>query len=330
VTTSMHRREFLTLLGGSAAAWPHAARAQQDGRVRRIGYLSPMGELDPQARAYLAAFREGLAKLGWTEARNVRLDVRFARGDIDYVRGFAAELAKLAPEVIVTGAGAATRAMQQQTPTIPIVFVGTGDPAPMVSNIARPEGNTTGFSNFYASLGSKWLELLKEIAPRITRVALLFNPDFSGGQYFASIEQGAPTLGLKVIRSPFRDAPGLESAIGTFAAEPDGGLLVTGLTPIPAQREMLFRLATRHRLPAIYQSVVAVHDGGLIGYGPDQVDNYRRATIYVDRILHGAKVSELPVQFPTKFELVVNLKTAKAIGLTIPEAFLLRADEVIE
>jgi putative ABC transport system substrate-binding protein len=332
----MHRRSFLTLLGTSAAAWPLAARAQQRERMRRIG-LFGYGEDDPSRKAWLTELWEGLANLGWVEGRNIRIDVRFAAGDLDRIRVSAAELADLAPDVIVVAAPVvAIRAMQQETQTIPIVFTQGGDPVVngVVRSIARPEGNTTGFSNFEPSIAGKWLELLKAAAPRLTKLALMFNPDLlssaAGPAYISLIEAAAPALAIQTKRMPIRDAIDIVYAIDAFAAEPNGGLLVLPPPPTGANRQTIIGMAARHRLPAIYSNLDFVAAGGLLSYGPKVADQFRRAATYVDRLLRGAKVSELPVQFPTKFELVVNLKTAKAIGLTIPEAFLLRADEVIE
>jgi putative ABC transport system substrate-binding protein len=339
----MRRREFITLLGGAAAApsmlLPRAARAQQDGRVRRIAVLdgAPSTERGPVGQADLAAFREALAKLGWIEGRNLRIDLRAGVFDLNGFRAAAAELVGLAPDVIVTRSAPATRAMQQQTKSIPIIFSAVGgDPvaAGIVGSIARPEGNTTGFTNSFNSISGKWMELLKEAAPRVTKVALIFNLETSasflrGGGYAAAIEAAAPILGVQLVKTPVRDASELVRAVDAFAGDQNVGLLWVP-SPVTFNRELLIRLAAQHRLPAIYDHRLWVADGGLMSYGSNFADLFRGAATYVDRILRGAKVSELPVQFPTKFELVVNLKAAKAIGLTIPEAFLLRADELIE
>src|SRR5262249_50023785 len=289
---------------------PHAARAQQDRRVRRIAVLSTGAEGDPNQKAYLAALSDGLAKLGWVDGRNLRIDVRFAAGDPARIRAHAAELVSLAPEVIVTTPTAATIAVQQQTRTIPIVFTAGGDPVlnGLVRSIARPEGNTTGFSTFEVSIAGKWAELLKEAAPSLTRVALLFNPDFLSNvvaNYISVVEAAASTLALQTIKLPVRDAIEIVRGIDAFAAEPNGGLLVLPPAPSGANRETAIRLAAQHRLPAIYNSRDHAAAGGLISYGPDAADQNRRAAAYVDRLLRGAKVSDLPVQFPTKFELVV-------------------------
>jgi putative ABC transport system substrate-binding protein len=328
----MRRRDFITLLGGAAAAWPLAARAQQGGPMRRVGILSGRAAEDNQVmRASLTALREELVKLGWIEGRNLRIDLRLTLSDPARMRAYAVELVSLAPDVIVTASRPTTTAVQEQTRTIPIVFTAGGDPVTngVVQNITHPEGNTTGFTNTFDSLSGKWLELLKEAAPHITRVALVFNPQTVNGGYFRSIESAAPLLGVRAIKTSVRDPLELVRAIDAFAAEPNGGLLVVPVLPDDSY-QMLHRLAAQHRLPAIHPNRVAAGDGGLMTYATDSVDVYRRAAGYVDRILRGTKVSELPVQAPTKFELVVNLKTAKAIGLTIPEGLLARADEVIE
>jgi putative ABC transport system substrate-binding protein len=328
------RRQFITLLGG-AATWPLAARAQQGERMRRIGVLSEGAENDEMAHAAITALKEGLAKLGWDEGRNLRIELRFGGADTRQFLAYAAELVGLAPDAIVTESGATTRAVQQQTRSIPIVITGAGDPAftGMVKSLARPEGNVTGITNLYASIGGKWLELLKEAAPQVERVAIVHNPQLNtavGSGYVPSIEEAARTLAVKVISIPYRDAVDIVRATDAFAAEPNGGLIVLPPTPTAANRETILRLAAEHRLPAIYSGRPQVGEGGLIAYGSVPTDRFRRAASFVDRILRGAKVSELPVEYPTKFELVINLKTAKAIGLTIPEAFLLRADELIE
>jgi putative ABC transport system substrate-binding protein len=335
----MHRRSLLALLGTSAAAWPLATRAQQDGRVRRIALLlgNSASERDPAARSRLVAFRDALAKLGWVEGRNLRIDLRFGANDLDRIDSEAAELVALGPEIIVAAGGAAVTALKRHTQSIPIVFVGGGDPivTGLATNFARPGDNATGFTNLFYAISGKWVELLKEAAPHIRAIGLLFNPDvnfqIAGGEgYATAIAKAAPTLGLELLTMPARDGLDLVRAIDQFAREQDRGLLVLPPGPVGDYRKLLFRLAEQHRLPAIYPDRSFVAENGLISYGSVLDDLFRGAATYVDRILRGAKVSELPVQFPTKFELVVNLKTAKAIGLTIPEAFLLRADELIE
>jgi putative ABC transport system substrate-binding protein len=331
---TMKRREFITFLGGAAVAWPLAARAQQPNR-RRIGALIIGAENDPASQRYAAAFREGLAKLGWMDGGNVRIDLRFDAGDdFDRARASAAELVRLGPDVIFVSGGTQTAAMVQQTKSIPIVFVG---PSIVVAdvNIARPEGNFTGFPILYPSIAGKWVELLKAADPRIDRVALIRNPNNPGagdGSYVAPIEEAAPALAVKVIPAPFRNADELERAIDAFAVQPNGALIVTpgGVTATRDNRDLIRRLAERHRLPTIHWDNHYPEEGGLISYGSNTEDLHRRAASYVDRLLRGAKVSELPVERPTKFELIINVKAAKAIGLTISEAFLLRADELIE
>jgi putative ABC transport system substrate-binding protein len=327
------RRQFLSLLGG-AAAWPLAARAQQGERIRRIGILISGVENDRGRQVNLAALREGLAKLGWIEGRNLQIDLRFGAGDPGHIRASAAELVGLAPDVMVTNVST-TRAVQEQTQTIPIVITTGGDPVAngLIRNIARPEGNITGFISNEPSIAGKCLEWLKEAALPLSRVAIIFNPELTptAPSYLASIETAALAFGIQAIKTPIRNAVDIVRAIDTFTAEPNGGLLVLPPPPNTALRETILQLATQHRLPAIFTGGRdAAAAGSLLAYGADLPDQNRRAASYVNRILRGAKVSELPVQFPTKFDLIINLKTAKAIGLTIPEAFLLRADEVIE
>jgi ABC-type uncharacterized transport system substrate-binding protein len=332
----MRRREFVTLAGGAAAAWPVAAHAQQDGRVRRVGVLASRGEGDPYQKANLAALWDELAKLGWVEGRNLRIDVRFPAGNPARIRAYAAELVSLAPDVILTAITVATIAVQQQTKAIPIVFTSGGDPVVngVVQSLARPEGNATGFTAISEpSIAGKWLELLKEAAPHLSRVALIFNPGLLSAvvqAYLSLIEAAAPGRALQAIKMPVRDPIDIVRGIDAFAAEPNSGLLVLPPAPQGANLETIIRLAVQHRLPTIWNARDLAGEGGLMSYGPATADQYRRAAGYVDRLLRGAKIGELPVQLPTKFELVINLKTAKAIGLTIPEAFLLRADEVIE
>jgi putative ABC transport system substrate-binding protein len=327
----MRRRQFIAVLGSAAAAWPLAARAQQGEKVRRIGVLVGGAEDNSNTRANLAALGDGLTKLGWIEGRNLRIDRRFTLSDPARMQAYAVELVSLAPDVIVTTSRPATTAVQEQTKSIPIVFTAGNDPVSngLLQNIARPEGNTTGFTSTVDSLSGKWLELLKEAAPHITRVALVFNPQTVNVGYFGSIEAAAPLLGVQAIKTPVRDPLELVRAIDAFAAEPSGGLLVVPVLPEDSY-QMLHRVAAQHRLPAIHSNRGRVVDGGLMSYGTDFPDIYSRAAAYVDRILRGTNVSELSVQSPTKFELVINLKTAKALGLTIPEGFLLRADELVE
>jgi putative ABC transport system substrate-binding protein len=329
----MRRRDFITGIAGSAAAWPSAARAQQDGRVRLIGWMDSYDETSLASQSIRTALRAALAELGWIEGRNLKIDRRFGGADANRLRAIAAELVSLAPDVIVTPGAAPTRALQQATQTIPIIFTGGGDAAAngLVKNIARPESNTTGFSSAEPTIGGKWLELLKEAVPRLTRVAIVFNPEVAptAPNYISSIQQAAQTLSMQTVKLAFRDTVELVRSIDAFATEPNGGLLMLPPPSIP-DRATIIKLAAQHRLPAVYSQRALAAEGGLISYSADIVDQNRRAASYVDRILRGAKVSELPVQFPTKYELVVNVNTAKAIGLTMPEAFLLHADELIE
>jgi putative ABC transport system substrate-binding protein len=330
----VRRREFISLLGG-AAAWPMTARAQQGERVRRIGALVLGPESDPNMRSQWTAFREELTKLGWIEGRNLRTDFRFGSNDLGRIRSDAAELVSLAPDVIVTNGGVATRAAQERTQSIPIIFTAGGDPTAtgLVKNVARPEANTTGFSTTEPSIAGKWLGVLKEVAPRVSRVAVVFNPEISqtGPSYIASIESTARTLSIEAIKTPVHDAVDIVRALDAFATTPNGGLLVLPPPPTSSNLDAILRLAVQHRLPAVYSSGRALAAaGGLIAYGTDVADLHRRAAAYVDRLLRGARVADLPVQFPTKFELAVNLKTAKAIGLSLPPLLLARADEVIE
>jgi putative tryptophan/tyrosine transport system substrate-binding protein len=321
----MTRREFIAGLG--AAAWPLPARAQQqDGRVRRIGIL------DGGPGRLGGAMRDRLTELGWIEGRNARFDLLLSAGDPDRLGAYADELVRLAPDVIGVVSGPAAQALVQRTRTIPIVFTNVGDPVAigLLKNIARPEGNATGITNQYQSLGGKWLELLKEAAPRTTRVAIIFAPENVNDQYFGVIEAAADALAVKAIRTPYRNAAELERAIDAFAVEPNGGLVMVPPPPPLSNRELINRLALKYRLPTIYSFRSFAAEGAMMGYGSDDLEVSRIAATYVDRVLRGAKIIELPVQFPTKFDLVINLKTARALGLTVPQSILLRADEVIE
>jgi ABC-type uncharacterized transport system substrate-binding protein len=328
----MKRREFITLLGG-VAAWPLAARAQQGERMRRVGVLLPAAADDPEFQASFGAFLQGLALLGWTIGRNVRIDTRWATTDAAEIRRHAAELAALAPDVILAHAATTVGPLLQATRTVPIVFPAVVDPvgAGFVDSLARPGGNATGFISFEYSLSGKWLELLKEIAPGLTRVAVLRNAATpSGPGQFGVIQAVAPSLRVEVNPVNVRDAGEIERAVAAFARAPNGGLIVTASPAAQLHRELIISLAARHKLPAVYPFRYFAADGGLISYGPDQVDQYRQAAGYVDRILKGEKPADLPVQAPTKYELVINLKTAKALGLDVPATVLARADEVIE
>jgi putative ABC transport system substrate-binding protein len=328
----MKRRDFITLLG-SAAAWPVAARAQQRERMRRVGILLGVAANDRDEQANLSAFREGLATLGWVEGRNLRIETRFGEGDPELLRDYAAELTGLTPDVIFAIGGAPTSALERHTQTIPIVFRGP-DPvdAGLLRNVARPERNVTGFSAYGSSIAGKWLELLKEAAPQLARVAIIFNPELTlnASRYLSPIAAAAAALGVSAVDTPVREVIDMVRSVDAFAAEPNGGLLVLPPPPIILVRNTILRLAEQHKLPAIYPSQADAAAGGLLAYAPDLIDLHRRAAGYVDRILRGAKVSELPVQYPTKFDLVVNLRAAKAIGLSIAQSFLARADEVIE
>ena len=329
----MKRREFISLLGGAAAAWPLAARAQQSERVRRIGVLMGYPEGDPQAQANVTALRRGLQNLGWIEGRNVQIDYRWAGGDPDKARAFARELIGLMPDVIVPSTNQVTRILQQETRTVPIVFAFVGDPvgSGFVANLARPGKNITGFANFENSIGSKWVELFKEVAPRGERVGFVFNPDAAPNVgFFHAAESAAPSLAIKLAALAVRDATDIEQDITAFASEPDGGLIVAPHAVTLGNRKLIIELAVRHRLPAVYSDRYFAESGGLVSFGNNTADLFRRAASYIDLIFKGAKPADLPVQLPTKFELVVNLKTAKTLGLIIPESFLTRADEVIE
>ncbi len=329
----MKRRDFITLLGGAAAAWPLAARAQQPARMRRIGVLMNLAADDPESQRRMTAFVQGLQQLGWTDGRNVRIETRWGAGDADRYRGYAAELVALAPDVILAATAAVTGAVRQATRTVPIVFVQVVDPvgAGFVDSLARPGGNATGFMQYEYGISGKWLELLKEIEPHLTRAAVIRDPaDPAQIGQFAAIQAMAPSLGMVVSPVSGDDAAEIERAITAFARSSNGGLIVPGSALGTTHRNLIIMLAARHKLPAVYSNPVFVTDGGLISYGPDRVEQYRRAVGYVDRILRGEKAADLPVQAPTKYELTINLKTAKALGLEIPSSVLARADEVIE
>jgi len=327
------RRQFITLIG-SATAWPLVARAQQPDRMRRIGTLQSLPADDPEAKARIAAFQQGLQQSGWSDGRNVQIDYRWgASGDAERIRRYAAELLSLAPDVIFASGTANVGPVLQATRTVPIVFSNVADPvgAGFVDSLARPGGNATGFIQFEYGLSGKWLELLKEIAPRVARAAVVRDASISAGLgQFGAIQAVAPSLGVETSPINVRDASEIERAITAFARSANGGLIVTGSALAVFHRNLILMLAARPALPAVYFQRHFVAGGGLISYGPDVVDQYRRAAGYVDRILKGEKPSDLPVQAPTKYELVINLKTAKALGLTVPDTVLARADEVIE
>jgi len=327
------RRKFITLLGGAAASSPLAARAQQPDRMRRIGVLMPLATDDPVGQARITAFLQVLQQLGWTDGRNVRMDYRWGAGDADRVRRYAAELLALAPDVILANGNAGVAPLLQASRTVPIVFAIVPDPvgAGFVDSLARPGGNATGFIAYEYSLGAKWLELLKQIAPDITRVAVLRDPALASGPgQFAAIQSVAPSFGVELTPVNVRDPGEIERGIASFARSSNGGLIVTGSALTAFHRDLIVALAARHKLPAVYIERFWVTAGGLISYGPDFLDQFRRAAGYVDRILKGEKPADLPVQAPTKYELIINLKTAKALGLDMPATVLARADEVIE
>jgi putative ABC transport system substrate-binding protein len=328
----MRRREFITLLGGAAAAWPLAAHAQPGERVRLVGVLTYLPPGDAQGQARLSALRQGLAQSGWTEGRNLRIESRWANADD--VRQHAAELVAMGPDVLVAATGTATVApLLAATRTVPIVFVSVIDPvgAGFVTNLARPGGNATGFTIYEYSMSGKWLELLKEIAPGVKRAAILRDPAVASGiGQFGAVQIVAPSLGVEVSPVDVREADEIERGIAGFAHGPRGGLIVTGSAFGIIHRKLIITLAERHKLPTVYPARFYVTDGGLISYGPDLIEPFRRAAGYVDRILKGEKPADLPVQAPTKYELAINLKTAKALGLILPDTLLARADEVIE
>jgi putative ABC transport system substrate-binding protein len=328
----MKRRAFIAGLG-SAAAWPLAARAQQGDRVRRIGLLIPGDENIPDQKPRLFAFTQALADLGWTDGRNVRMDLRWAGGDTNRTRALAQELVSLQPDIILAGGTTAALALQRETRTIPIVFATLRDPvaAGLVERLDRPSGNITGFASLEATLGGKWLELLSEIAPGLKRVAIIFNPDFpAASAYMPSLETVARSLKFTLIMAPVRSDAEIETTIIALGRDPGGGLVVMPDGYTGLHRAPIISTAARNEVPAVYAQTFFPRDGGLLSYGADQVDPIRRAATYVDRILRGAKPGDLPVQFPTKFEMAVNLKTANALGLTVPQSILLRADELIQ
>jgi putative ABC transport system substrate-binding protein len=327
------RRTFIAGIG-SAAAWPLVARAQQGDGVRRIGVLMSGDENDPEQKHRVTAFTQALADLGWTDGRNVRMDVRWGGSDTNRIEALAQELVGLQPDIILTGVTPATVALQRETRTIPIVIAGVTDPVAqrIVARLDRPSGNITGFADFgEASLGGKYLELLSEIAPGLKRAAIMFNPDTAPvSAFMPSLETAARSLKVVPIIRPVHSDVEIEATIIALGREPGGGLVVMPDGFMTAHRAPLISAAARNNVPAVYSVSAFARDGGLLSYGPEQVDIWRRAASYVDRILRGAKPTELPVQLPTKFEMVVNLKTAKALGVTVPQSILLRADEVIE
>ena len=331
----MRRREFITLLGGAAIVWPLALQAQQGQRVRRIGVLMGYAESDPSAQSLLATFVQSLQQSGWTVGQNISIESRWAGGDTKRIEKFAKELVELRPDVILANTTPVTVALHRETRTIPIVFAIVSDPvgAGLVAKLSQPAGNVTGFINIEALMGGKWLELLKEIAPGVRRAAIMFNPDTApgGGSYFlTSFETAARLLGVEPITAAVRSDADIENAVTALRRESDGGLVVSADGFMLVRRHSIISLTARNSVPAIFFTPAFPKDGGLLAYGANSLDVFRRAGPYVDRVLRGAKPSDLPVQVPTKFELVINLKTAKALGLTVPPSLLARADEVIE
>jgi putative ABC transport system substrate-binding protein len=329
----MKRREFITLVGGATAAWPLASRSQQLERIRRISVLVPLAADDPEMQTRLSAFRQELQQLGWTDGRNVKIEYRYGASDPDRSRRHAAEMAALAPDVIFATGNSAVAPLLQATRSVPIVFAIVPDPvgAGFVDSLARPGGNATGFVMFEYGISGKWLELLKEIAPRLTRVAVLRDPALAAGiGQFAAIQSVAPSMGVELNAINVRDATEIEQAIASFARIANGGLIVTASGLAVVHRDLIIALALRHKLPAVYWTSFYTEAGGLASYGPNTTNEYRRAAGYVDRILKGEKPADLPVQAPTRYETVINLKTAKAIDLQIQQTLLVRADKVIE
>jgi putative ABC transport system substrate-binding protein len=331
---TIKRRKFISVLGGAAVAWPLAARAQQPERMRRIGVLMARAQSDPEGQRYAAAFLRGLGALGWVPGQNVEIEYRWQAGDASQAQAFANELVGLRPDLLVANATPSLTAMQQATHTIPIVFIGVADPVGQgfVPSLARPGGNMTGFGLEEPSMGAKWVELLKEISPRIARATVLFNPETApfGRMFLPSMEAAARAGGLTLIIAAVRNGAEIEQAIAATGREPDGGLIALPDSFLFGQREMIVSLTAKRNVPAVYAYRMFAAGGGLIAYGIDRVDLFRLATPYVDRILKGEKPADLPVQLPTKFELVINLKAAKALGLDVPPMLLARADEVIE
>jgi putative tryptophan/tyrosine transport system substrate-binding protein len=333
--SDLRRRDFITFLGGAATAWPLAARAQQPERMRRIGVLSMNAESDVEWRASFKVFQDRLEELGWTDGRNIQINYRLAAGNVERLSTFAKELAGMAPDLLLATNTPSLAALQRMTDSVPIVFVQVSDPIGdgFVASLARPGGRITGLTNFEPTMGGKWLEILKEIAPGVVRVGLLFNPQTSpgGGSFYSrQIEAAAATFAMQLIPMPLRNATEIEPAVAEFARHSSSGLVIVSDPFIVAHRALIMGLAARYRLPAIYPFRYFATAGGLVSYGVDRDDSYRRVAAYVDRILRGTKPADLPVEAPTKFELVINLKTANALGLTVAPTLLTRADEVIE
>jgi len=327
----VRRREFITLLGGAAAAWPLAARSEQVGRLRRIGVLTGFSENDPEGQRRVTAFLARLRELGWTDGRNVRIEYRWGAGDASRIRAYAAELVRLGPDVILVNSSSVLRPLQQETRSIPIVFVQDPVVSGFVASLAHPDGNITGFTPAETSMGGKLLEVLKEVAPGTNVVAIILSSASpAGAAIWRAAEAVAPALGVRLTMSQVRDGTEIERAVQDFAQQSNGGLVVLADPVTNLHRKLIISLAVQHRLPAVYSYRYFVADGGLISYGIDPADPYRQAASYIHRILMGEKPADMPVQQPTKFELVINLKTAKALGLTLPPMLLARADEVIE
>jgi putative ABC transport system substrate-binding protein len=331
----MRRRKFITLLGGAAAAWPLVLRAQQSDKVKRVAVMMAYAESDPEGQLLLHTFVGALEKFGWKTNHNLILEYRWAGGDVDLMRSYARELVALQPDIILANTTPVIAAFQRETRTIPIVFVIAADPIGdgFVASLNRPRGNITGFLNLEGSMGGKWLELLKEIAPQVRRVAMMFNPDTSpdrGDYYAPALDAAAQAFGIESLKAPVRNDSNIEEAIASLAIQPAGGLVVASDGFVRVHRHTIIAAAARHKIPTVYPLRVNVADGGLLAYGPSYVDLFRQVATYIDRILGGANPGELPVQVPTKFEFVINLKTAKALGLNVPPTLLARADEVIE
>jgi ABC-type uncharacterized transport system substrate-binding protein len=330
----MRRRDFLKVVVGSSTAWPFATRAQQPAAIRRVGVLINLFENDLEAQRLITAFRDRLAQLGWVDGRNLRINYRWASGDVDRIRAFAKELVELSPDIVVGYATPSVVALQHETGSIPIVFLSVTDPVGqgLVASLAHPGGNITGFAVFEFSLGTKWMEALKQIAPNLKRVTTIYNPNTAPYYplYLRAIEKAASSLAVEVTAIEIHEDAEIEHAISTLAREPDSGLIAMPDSFNMAHRRTIITAAGQYHLPAMYYFPLFAIDGGLISYGPDEIDMFRRTAGYVDRILKGAKAGDLPVQQPTSFRLVINLKTAKALGLTVPEALLAGADEVIE
>jgi ABC-type uncharacterized transport system substrate-binding protein len=331
----MRRREFITLLGGAAAARPLAARAQQSDRKKRVAVMMAYTESDPEGQLLLRTFAEALEEIGWKANRNLISEYRWAGGDIDLMRMFAKELVRLQPDVILANTTPVIAAFQRETRTIPIVFVIAADPIGdgFVASLSRPGGNITGFLHLEGSIGGKWLELLKEIAPQVRRVAMMFNPDTSPGQgsyFLPALDTAAQAFGVQSLKAPVRNDSDIEKVIASLASQPGGGLVVMSDGFVRVHRHTIIAATARNKIPTVYPLRVNAADGGLLAYGPSYVDLFRQVATYIDRILSGANPGELPVQVPTKFELVINLKTAKALGLTVPPSLQARADELIE